>query len=212
MSDAQRLVLQLRGMGMSNKAIGREISRNDRLIKYIADGDKPGNNLVEALRGLVAKKGGDQAATVPAAPRRVTKSGRVAKVRRATKWAGGRTVKVKAQAVKGGSKSINARLAQAAADGARVAFTVTFDRKAKLTKSDGTPIPPDGKEQTAEVGNRGNGFPAAWVQSEASGDVAGWLVQYLIDANRLSAPAQPIGLEIRVWSGTPQQSAGDDAL
>jgi hypothetical protein len=208
-SEAQGLVLQLRAAGMSNRSIGREIGRNDRLIKYVADGDKPGRNLVESLRALVAKKGGDQAVTVPEAPRRKTTSGATAKVRRKTRWAQGRTVRVKRQAVRGGAKAVAARLDAAAAAGDRAAFTVTFDNKAKLTMSDGTPIPPDGKEQSAEIGNKGRGFPAAWVRQEAGGDLVGWLVQYLIDANRLAAPAAPIGLEIRVWSGTDAQAAGD---
>ncbi|MFJ8188097.1 hypothetical protein [Streptomyces sp. NPDC096105] len=212
MSEARDLILQLRAAGMSNRAIGREIGRNDRLIKYVADGEKPGRNLVESLRALAAKRGGDQAATVPEAPRRKGATGAPAKVRRRTRWAQGRTVKVKQQAVKNGAKAIVARLDAAAAAGDRVAFTVVYGRNVKLTMSDGTPIPPDGKEQYAEIGNRGNGFPAAWVQAQAGGDLVGWLGQYLRDANRLAAPADPIGLEIRVWSGTDRQAAGDEGL
>ncbi|MFK0150420.1 hypothetical protein ACIQUZ_35615 [Streptomyces griseus] len=210
MSEAQALVLQLRAAGMSNRAIGRELGRNDRLIKYVADGDKPGANLVEGLRGLVAKRGGDTSAVVAQPERRKTAAGAVAKVRRKTQWAGGRTIKVKRQAVKAGAKAINGKLDQAAGAGKRVAFTVTFDRKAKLTKSDGTPLPPHGKEQTAEVGNRGNGFPAAWVAAEAGGDITGWLVNHLIETNRLTAPTEPIGLEMRVWDGRDDQAEGDE--
>ncbi|MBT2400627.1 hypothetical protein [Streptomyces sp. ISL-100] len=209
MSEAQDLVLRLRAAGMSNRAIGREIGRNDRLIKYVADGDKPGNNLVESLRALAAKRGGDTAATVPQAPRRKTAKGATAKVRRKSRWAAGRTVKVKAQAVKSGAKAVMARLHQAAIDGDRVAFTLTFDKRAQLTMSDGTPIPPDGKEQTAEIGNKGSGFPAAYVEQKCAGDLVGWLVRYLMDANRLQAPAMPIGLEIRVWNPDPKQTARD---
>ncbi|MEV6478025.1 hypothetical protein [Streptomyces sp. NPDC051657] len=210
MSEAQDIVLRLRGMGMSNRAIGRELGRNDRLIKYVADGDKPGNNMVEGLRGLLAKKGGDASAVVAQPERRKNAAGMTAKVRRKTKWAGGRTIKVKRQAVKAGAKAIVARLSEAADQGHRVAFTVTFDRKAKLTMSDGTPIPPDGKEQTAEVGNRGNGFPAAWVRQEAGADIAGWLVNHLIEKNRLSAPAEPIALEMRTWTGRDDQAENDE--
>lgn len=207
--SARDLVLQLRAMGMSNRAIGREIGRNDRLIKYVADGDKPGTNLEAALRGLVEKKGGNEAAVVPAVPRRRDGSGRTAKVRRKTFYAGGRTVRVKAGAIKSGAKSLNARLAEAAAAGARVAFTVTFNKHARLSKSDGTSIPPSGTEQTADVGNKGNGLPAAWINGAAGGDIAGWLVQYLIDSNRLASPSTPIGLEMRVWDGTDAQADGD---
>ncbi|MFD8943339.1 hypothetical protein ACFV00_15240 [Streptomyces californicus] len=210
MSEAQALVLQLRGMGMSNRAIGREMNRNDRLIGFVADGKKPAENLVEPLRALVAKRGGDTSVVVPTPERRKTKAGTDAKVRRKTQWAGGRTVRVKRQAVKAGAKAINNKLDQAAGAGKRVAFTVTFDRKAKLSKSDGTPLPPSGKEQTAEVGNRGNGFPAAWVAAEAGGDITGWVVNHLVETNRLAAPTDPIGLEMRVWDGRDDQAAGDE--
>ncbi|MGW4204997.1 hypothetical protein [Streptomyces sp. NPDC004726] len=187
-------------MGMSNRAIGREIGRNDRLVKYVADGQKPGKNLVESLRGLVAQKGGDTSAVVPTAPRRTTASGAPARVRRRTRWASGRTVRVKAQAVKGGAKAIMARLIAAAAAGDRCAFTVTFGPKVQLSQSDGTPIPRDGKEQEAEIGNRGRGLLASDVLDQAGGDIVGWCVNHLIETNRLASPHTPIGLEIRVWT------------
>lgn len=203
--SSRDLIIQLRGLGMSNAAIGREVGRNDSLIGQIARGKKPGGNLEASLEALVRVRQGE-AVEVPAAERRKTAAGRVAKVRRKTQYAQGRTARVRRQAVTSGSKAIMKVVDTAARVGGHVAFTVTFGRGAKLTKSDGTPIPSTGKEQQAEVGYGGAGFPAATVQqlvANAGGDVAAALVQWMVDHNRLAAPSAPLGIEVR--SFTPRQ-------
>lgn len=213
--NARDLILQLRSSGMSNRAIGAALNRNDSLISQIARGKKPGANLVDSLSALVQKRAGKDV-PVPEPERRKTARGTTAKVRRKTKFAQGRTIKVKRQAVKSGAKSIANRIAEAAARGERIAFTVTYGPNARLSKSDGTPIPPDAKEQTTDVAGGGNGFPAAYWQqkiTDAGGDVGAALSAWLVDANRLASPVAPIGIELRVWSGessgAQRQAAGD---
>lgn len=207
--SSRDLIIQLRGLGMSNRAIGAALSRNDSLISQIARGKKPGDNLESSLAALVRARQGE-AVEVPAPERRKNAAGRVAKVRRKTTYAQGRTARVRQQAVKSGSKPIMKVVDEAARVGGHLAFTIRFGRNARLTKSDGTPIPPTGREQEAELGYGGAGFPAATVQqlvADAGGDVAAALVQWMLDHNRLAAPAKPLGIEVR--SFTPRQEQLD---
>lgn len=199
--SSRDLIIQLRGLGMSNRAIGAALNRNDSLISQVARGKKPGSNLEGPLEALVRARQGE-AVEVPAPQRRMNAAGRVAKVRRRTVYAGGRTARVRQQAVKSGSRAIMKVVDDTARSSGMVAFTVRFGRNARLTKSDGTAIPPTGKEQEAELGWGGQGFPASQVQqmvADAGGDLGAALVQWMLDHNRLAAPAKPLGIEVRSW-------------
>lgn len=130
------IVRELLDLGLSRRAIGQAIGRNDRLIGYVEKGVKPGANLrgsLEALRAQVkgaptpaARRSIARDVTLPEPSRRVTKAGREARVRapirrKAAKWG---TSTVKRQAVQGGSRALYDDILKAADKGRKVAFTI----------------------------------------------------------------------------------------
>lgn len=74
--SARDLVWGLIGAGWSRAAIARKLGRDPRLIRFVADGTKPGNNLVAPLQEMLAT---GEVSTQPA--RRVGADGRAAKIR-----------------------------------------------------------------------------------------------------------------------------------
>ena len=74
-SEAGKLIKSLRKKGYSDAAIGRALDRDSSLIGQVRRGVKPGSNLVDALKAF--SKGEK---ITP--PRRQTKAGKPAKVRR----------------------------------------------------------------------------------------------------------------------------------
>lgn len=78
-SEAGQLIKELIGKGFSKSRIGKAVGRDSSLISQIEKGKKPGSNLVGAL-GQLREKGKVETA----APRRTTKAGTVAKVRKGT--------------------------------------------------------------------------------------------------------------------------------
>lgn len=73
---ARELIQQLRGRGISNAEIARELQRDPRMVRKVLNGETPGTNYVQTLREL-ADTG--HANTVPA--RRRNKAGEVVRVR-----------------------------------------------------------------------------------------------------------------------------------
>lgn len=73
---ARELIQQLRGRGVTNAEIARELQRDPRMVRKVLNGETPGTNYVQTLREL-ADTG--HANTVPA--RRRNKAGEVVRVR-----------------------------------------------------------------------------------------------------------------------------------
>ena len=76
LSESGKLINKLHGKGLSDAAIGRALKRDSSLIGQIRRGAKPGNNLTGSLKALASTGKATEA------PRRTTKAGAVAKVRR----------------------------------------------------------------------------------------------------------------------------------
>ncbi len=74
---SRELIEELRSQGYSYSAIGKAIDRDASLVSQIAKGKKPGRNLEASLSGLL-KSG----LVETPAPRRTTKAGELARVRR----------------------------------------------------------------------------------------------------------------------------------
>lgn len=135
--SAQSYVQELKAAGLSNRAIGRIVGRNDRYIGYIANGDKPGDQIRSALAAAAdavrAERSAGRpldvaelAAATPQAERRKTKAGTQARVRRRASAAGGhyRTASVRAGGARNGARSLLPTLRYGAARGWRASITV----------------------------------------------------------------------------------------
>lgn len=144
MSAAQGLVLELLAGGLSRRAIGQAIGRNDRLIGYVEKGQKPGENLAGALAELRDRLAGGASrdelrAPVTAAPARRQRVDRAtgeltpARVRHRGTIDTGRsmTATSKLQATRNGARSLASVIAEADARGQRLAATLTLAKRAK---------------------------------------------------------------------------------
>lgn len=120
-AEAQRLVLQLKASGLSYNEIARRTGRDVSYISQTAKGKK-GGNLVSSLKDIQA------GAKKAEAPRRQTKSGEQAKVRRGIeKVPGSDNISLK---TKTGDKTIIKALTQMSGKGKRVKWKVKV-KKAK---------------------------------------------------------------------------------
>lgn len=164
MSASQEIIVELLGRGMSRKAIGRAISRNDRLIGYVEKGQKPGENLAGALAELRARLDAGEGSparppTVGEPARRVHTDahGRTVPVRvrrartitgRSGQWS---TTTLRRQAVKGGGGGVRHALEAAAKRGQDVAITVGVTGAAAINGTSGGRIV-GGEGATMELG------------------------------------------------------------
>lgn len=201
MSSADE-VAALMADGMSKADIARAVGRDSSVVSQITSGQKPYRNLEPTLRAIREQRAGRDV-SIPQAPRRTTRTGKPARVREKTNLAGGRTVRVKRQAVASGARSILRRLRAAAAAGMRVAFTVVYPVDIPLGKS-GHRSPPESEgEHTIELGAGGQGFDAqGWVdRAEAAGDDVGEALSDYIQRQELGETdgVTPLGIELRTW-------------
>jgi hypothetical protein len=199
--------------GMSKAEIARAVGRDSSVISQITSGKKPYANLEPTLKAVREQRAGREV-TIPAAPRRMAKSGKAAKVRGKTNLAQGRTVVVKQQGVKSGASSIMRRLRQAADAGMQVAWTVTYPKvhngkpvvlgkSPKYGPSSAHHASPVERTQTIELGNSGRGYSAVmWrdLAEVAGGDVgkalSDWITaQGLGDVDGI----RPLSIELRTW-------------
>lgn len=150
-------VQQLVGRGITQKAIGAALGRNDSLISQIRRGTGKGASLRDRLAELVATaeehdlgRGAtaEQLAAGRQEPaRRTRKSGAIARVRKAISvryGGGGSSSSVKQQAAQAGGNGLLYELERAHADGLSVAFDVTFKDPAdevQAIQSSGRPRP-----------------------------------------------------------------------
>ncbi len=205
---SRELVEALLATGMSKSDIGKAVGRNSSTISQITreEKPKPARNLEAPLSALLANRRGAEV-EVPAAPRRLAKSGQLANVRRST--AGGRTINVKAGSVRAGAKSIRNRLRGAAGDGQRVAWTVTYPPTVGVGYDSGTTSHHHGGGAgVVDFGNHGDGFSArvfADLVDEHDGNV-GRAVSSWLESNGYidRGGILPTAIELRTWDG------GDD--
>jgi transcriptional regulator with XRE-family HTH domain len=203
--SSREALAELLAAGMTKAEVARAVGRDSSVMSQIERGAKPYANLEPTLRALAEQRAG-RAVTIPEAPRRTTAAGDVAKVRGKTKFAGGRVVRVKQQAVKSGARSILARLRQAAAAGLKVAFTVVYPTGVELGKS-GHRSPPEAEaEHTIELGfggaHQGGGHAQDMVdRAEAEGGDVGAALSAYIAQNDLGDTdgVTPLGIELRTW-------------
>lgn len=197
MSTSQELVRELIGRGMSRRAIGQAIGRNDRLIGFAESGAKPLGDLVPALSELRARL---EAGEAPAAarrpvsapvPPRTTQAGKVARVRkprtitgRSGQWS---TTTMRHQAARAGSKGAVHPLEAAAKAGHKVAVTVSTNRRASVNSTSGSRAHGHGVEM--ELG------PAAAVLAAVNGQYGGDFTAYamarLTSAGHLTVTGDP---------------------
>lgn len=200
--SSQDQVNALLADGMTKAEIARAVGRDSSVVSQITSGKKPYANLEPTLAALRDKRAGRDVA-IPEAPRRTTKGGQAARVRGKTNLAGGRTVRVKRQAVASGARSILRRLRQAAAAGMRVAFTVVYPTDVPLGKSGHRSPPESEDEHTIELGSGGRGFDAQdWVdRAEQAGDDVGEALSDYIQRQELGETdgVTPLGIELRTW-------------
>lgn len=204
--SSREALAELMAMGMTKAQVARAVGRDSSVMTQIQRGAKPYANLEPTLRALADQRRG-LAVTVPEAPRRTTKSGQRAKVRGKTKFAGGRVIRVKQQAVKSGARSILARLRQAAAHGLKVAFTVTYPTHVPVGKSGHREPPAAEAEHTIELGFGGAHQGAGHAQdmldrAEAQGGDVGAALSDYIAQNDLgdTEGVTPLGIELRTWA------------
>jgi len=188
--------------GMSKADIARAIGRDSSVVSQITSDKKPYANLEATLRAVRENRAG-RPTPIPEAPRRTTKSGQPARVRGKTNIAGGRTVRVKRQAVANGARSVLRRLRAAAAADMRVAFTVVYPVDIPLGKSGHRSPPESEAEHTIELGSGGRGFTAqSWVERcERAGDDVGRALSDYIQRNELGETdgVTPLAIELRTW-------------
>jgi hypothetical protein len=190
---------------MSKADIARAVGRDSSVMTQIERGAKPYRNLVPSLEALRDQRRGRDVA-VPEAPRRTTKGGQAAAVRGKTYVANRRNVRVKRQAVRNGARSVLNMLRQAAEDGRKVAFTVTYPSWVTLGKSGHREPPKAEREQTIDIGHGGRhqqpGQAQAWVDrsERAGGDVGKALSDY-IQAQGLGETdgVTPLAIDLRTW-------------
>lgn len=199
MSASQDIIVRLHAEGMSYKAIGELIGRNDSLVGQIARGLKPGNNLTASLEAVERNRHGGNVA-VPAPERRKNAKGQEAQVRRPT--GKGRTVVVRSPGtIKKGAKSVHNRLVRAAADGQMTAWTVVFPVGTQVGKYPGK-VGHHANAQLANAADFGN-IPAADMEALVlahGGNVGAALVAHLVAENRLdNASVMPISIEMRTY-------------
>lgn len=146
MSTSQELIHELVSRGMSQRAIGVALGRNSSLISQVARGRKPGANLRDSLAVLREQLGdGKPPAKPPAVPaptRRLTASGKPARVRRPTTitgksgaWA---TSTVKRQAARHGAHGMIHPLQDAKRRGQTVAVTVGLASSIRINGTSGS--------------------------------------------------------------------------
>lgn len=145
LSESGEIIRRLIASGLNMETIGQGISRNRSLVRQVSIGAKPGNNLRGALADLETRLAGVEperrtsaarTAPVTAPPRRPTKAGAPARVRKPTTH-GGRawaTSNVKQQAARHGARGLARPLARAADDGMQVAVTVSFTRRVTVSE------------------------------------------------------------------------------
>jgi hypothetical protein len=133
----QEIVQALKGLGLSQKAIGDVLGLNDSYISQVARGKKSGAHYAGALEqmlGLVQQSKGagrepprdELAARVQRPARRTTKSGRAARVRGAKHYAQGFTVSVGPVAARAGARSLMSALRSARDANLSTAYTLVF--------------------------------------------------------------------------------------
>lgn len=204
--SSREVLAELLAGGMTKAEVARAVGRDSSVMTQIERGAKPYRNLEPTLRALRDQRAGRDVA-IPEAPRRTNARGEVAKVRGKTKFAGGRVVRVKQQAVRSGARSILARLRQAAAHGLKVAFTVTYPTSVPLGKSGHREPPQAETEHTIELGfggaHQGAGHAEDMVErAEAQGGDVGAALSDYIAQNDLgdTEGVTPLGIELRTWA------------
>lgn len=139
MSGSQDFVLALRGLGLTDSQIGRAIGRDSSLVFQIGAGRKPGRNLESALGGLhqAVTTTGELATVEP--PRRLTRTGHQARVRRATTIRGRtwETASIKRQASRSGGRGLRAAFDDAVRRDDQLAVTISFDSGVTVTGTSG---------------------------------------------------------------------------
>lgn len=137
MSASGDIIRRLLGSGMSGQAIGEAVGRDRSLVSQVGRGIKPGANLEAALTALEARELGQVAAPVPAPPRRTTRTGRLAGVRRPTTIRGRSysTATIKKQAAGGGGRALMHTVNEAADDGRSLSATISFDKSVTVVNS-----------------------------------------------------------------------------
>lgn len=145
MSESADSIARLRAAGLNMEDIGQAIGRNRSLVRQVAMGAKPGNNLRDALARLEQKleAGTDarQAARegVAPPPRRQAAGGRPARVRRpvSRSGAGWSTATARRQATRSGGGALDSTIARAAARGHQLAVDATVAQDVKVANAYG---------------------------------------------------------------------------
>lgn len=177
---SRELINSLKLQGFSYAEIGRRLDRDSSLISQIARGKKKGANLESGLEHLA---GGAREVEKP--PRRVTKSGEVAKVRKPKQVPKGNLLKDKTGRIKRASaakrpKTTIDRLKRIAADGGKVKLTVWFEN-VEYAKGYGQRRPD--QTGTVELFSRG-GMKASDVLSrieDFDGDLESYLEEVAVE-------------------------------
>lgn len=167
--SSQDIVRGMQAAGLSYADIGRAVGRNRSLIRQIAIGAKPGENLRGALAdvqqrlALIESRTPKEAARKLApvsVPRRMSASGREARVRRPVtvsrrSWS---TSTLRRQASQGGAGGMLGPVREAARMGRTIAATVTFSSRVYVDNG---------------YGKRGIGGPGGTVDMELgdAGDI-----------------------------------------
>lgn len=198
----------LKAAGVSYKAIGAALGRNDSLIGQIARGIKPGRNLEAAaaeLRRQVEANGWTKPdrLRLPEAPRRRQK------VRQAVRHGGQRwsTAQAKRQATASGAHQLAGIIDDAAASGRKVALRLTVDPRAVFKQSPGRKVKGGrGRRAAQEVklGNGGAGIDAASLvelMDATGGDVREAIAEWCVMSGHAEAlPASQIWeIEVSTW-------------
>lgn len=222
--EAAEFVRRLVERGITQKAIGGALGRNDSLISQIRRGTGKGASLRDRLAELVARAeeaglgrgttAEELAAGGQEPPRRVRKTGTIARVRKAVSVryrGGGSTSTVKAQAASRGGNGLIYELRRAAGIGANVAFDVTFrEREVQVIESSGKARP---KRTTKAGGHHMAGMTVtlqttaaeALEAAEAAGSVTRGVLRMMIDRGLISysdedaAMRDVLAIEMRVW-------------
>jgi hypothetical protein len=200
------------GHGLSGKAIGSAINRNDSLISQVRRGVKPGANLEPALRQLLAEvearsevgAGLDTAelrAAVAEPSRRMSKRGTVAKVRqrvmvrgRGDSWATGDAGR---QAARNGARLLghDVRLmADPEGPGHERAYvTVAFTRDVSVEGTGSKKSHHHHRQNEIEIGYGGNGVPMEDLISamDTQGNLSEGVASILMERGMISGVATP---------------------
>lgn len=179
MSESGAIIRRLLAAGLSGQDIGAAISRDRSLVSQVSRGVKPGANLEGALADLERRVSAGERpapALVPEPPRRTTRTGRLAHVRRPTtvRGRGWASATVKKQAARKGGAALGHTIQEAADAGRSLSATISYDRHVTVNNTSGGRRGSTGRGGTVEM-NLGDAATVADAVDGYNGNVAAYL-------------------------------------